>query len=342
MENAICTFRDEEREIRKIREDLALADKAHAGALFLQADKQREKICGSDVHLRGVVEFSNYCRRNCLYCGLRKDHTELPRYRMNEEEILEAAGEAFRRQCKTIVLQSGEDNGLDIGMLCSVIGRIKKDLGCAVTLSIGERSFEEYRILREAGADRYLIKFETSDPKLFEVLKPDSFYEERFKRIDWLRSLGYQVGTGMIVGLPGQTHDILIRDLLFMAVQKPDMAAVGPFVPHPRTPLANAKAGDLMLTLKMIALTRLMVPRAHIPATAAMDTLFTDGRKRALFAGANVLMDNLTPKVYHKYYDLYPRQKSEEITSDSVPEAIVRAAGRTVAQDQGHSLQIKN
>ena len=199
--------------------------------ILKEADSIRKEHCGDEVHIRGIIEFSNYCERDCLYCGLRKSNKKLTRYRMTADEIFKAARKVEEFKYKTIVLQSGEDDYYRIEELCGLVKRIKKEIDCAVTLSIGERTYDEYKQLREAGADRYLLKFETSNKKLFVFLKPGSLYEKRLKRLEWLRDLGYQVGSGNMVGLPGQTLEMLADDILLINKLDLDMIGIGPFIP---------------------------------------------------------------------------------------------------------------
>jgi biotin synthase len=311
--------------------------------LYREADRTRKEFMGDEVHIRGIIEFSNYCRRDCLYCGLRKSNDRLFRYRMNPEAIFQAAGEARRLDFRTVVLQSGEDPFYSAESLCVLVKRIKKEFNLAITLCVGERAFEEYRMLREAGADRYLLKFETSHPALFKRLKPDSSYEERFRCLEWLRELGYQVGSGNMVGLPGQTSESLAEDILLFKELDLDMIGIGPFIPDPNTPLAEAAAGDLDRTLKVVALTRLVTRNTHLPATTAVGTIHPLGRQKALQCGANVIMPNVTPKEFRRHYQIYPNK----VCIDESPsncrfcvEGMVTSLGRRVGSGFGHSLKL--
>ncbi len=310
--------------------------------LYRQADRTRKEFMGDEVHIRGIVEFSNYCRRDCLYCGLRKSNGRLYRYRMSPEAVFQAAGEARRLDFKTIVLQSGEDPFYSAEILCALVRRIKNELGLAITLCIGERAFEEYRRFKEAGADRYLLKFETSDRGLFRKLKPDSSYGERFRCLKWLRELGYQVGSGNMVGLPGQTTESLAEDILLFHELNLDMIGIGPFIPDPNTPLAGAVAGDLDRTLKTVALTRIITRNTHLPATTAVGTIHPTGRQKALQCGANVIMPNATPREFRRHYQIYPNK----ICIDESPsncrfciEGMINSLGRRIADHHGHSLK---
>lgn len=223
---------------------------------------------------------------------------------MTPGAIFQAAGEAKRLDFMTIVLQSGEDPFYSAEGLGGLVRRIKDAFGMAVTLCVGERTFAEYKKLKEAGADRYLLKFETSDRARFQRLEPDSSYEERFRCLEWLRELGYQVGSGNRVGLPGRNTEILAEDIWLFHEMDLDMIGIGPFIPDPNTPLAGAAAGDLDRTLKAVALTRMVTRDTHLPATTAAGTIHPEGRQIALQCGANVIMPNATPKEFRKHYQV--------------------------------------
>ncbi|MFA5087479.1 MAG: [FeFe] hydrogenase H-cluster radical SAM maturase HydE, partial [Candidatus Omnitrophota bacterium] len=245
---------------------------------------------------------------------------------------------------RTVVLQSGEDAFYSREALCGLVGRIKREIGCAVTLCVGEKTREEYQALREAGADRYLLRFETSDKKLFKKLKPDSSFDARLRCLSWLKELGYQVGSGMMVGLPGQTLATLAEDILLMEKLDLDMIGLGPFIAHPQTPLGGAVGGTLDLSLRVIALTRIVTRYTHIPATTAVGSIDPGGREKALQCGANVIMPNVTPGSYRKYYEIYPHK----ICLDEKPadcraciEGMVKSLGRTIDPGYGHSLKWK-
>lgn len=318
---------------------LKTEDRGELERLFSRADVVREKYVGNEVHLRGLIEFSNYCTRDCLYCGLRRSNTARHRYRMTTEEIFDAARSAAGLGYRTVVLQSGEDRGYLIDDICRLVERIKRELDVAVTLSMGELSPDDYKRLKDAGADRYLMRFETSDPELFRKLKPDS---DQKKRMELLRSLGeagFQVGSGIMIGLPGQTPESIADDLFLFNELGLDMIGSGPFIPNPETPLAHSKGGDLAGTLKLTALTRLVVPRAHIPATTALGTIDPEGRQKALKCGANVIMPNVTPKKYRKDYLLYPGKICVEDRPEdcrSCIESMLEALGRKIAIGYGH------
>ncbi len=277
-----------------------------AVALFAAADRVRKKFVGDGVYLRALIEFSNYCKNNCLYCGIRAGNSHVHRYRLTPEEIVRTARQAVSYGYKTVVLQSGEDVWFDADKLCHIIREIKK-LDVAVTLSIGEKTREEYAAYRTAGADRYLLRIETTDKMLYEKLDPGMRWDNRVRCLYDLKELGYEVGSGSLVGLPGQTMESLANDLLFFQKLPVDMAGIGPFIPHPQTPLAQEKTdGHFELALKMMAVMRLLLPDINIPATTAMETLHPQGRLVALQAGANVVMPNTTDTEFRPFYELYP------------------------------------
>ena len=273
--------------------------------LFKAADETRQEYLGDYVHLRGLIEFTNICKRNCMYCGLRLDNKNLERYRLTEEEILDFAKKAVSYGYKTIVLQGGEDDYFTKERMTNIVKEIKK-LGVALTLSLGEKTFDEYKAFKEAGADRYLIRIETTDKKLYEDMDPNMSFEERLDCLKNLRDLGYEVGSGILVGLPNQTLESIARDILFFKEINADMIGIGPFIPNEDTPLKDAQGGDLTLALKVMALTRLLLPDINIPATTAMESLTPNGRIIALQSGANVVMPNVTEGDYRKLYALYP------------------------------------
>ena len=325
----------------EIKEIISYLKSDNPNLLYKEADRVRKKYCGDKVHLRGIIEFSNYCGKECKYCGLRRSNKRVVRYRMSGSEILLAVRKALRFGCKTIVLQSGEDKDCQVEELCGLIERIKKDFDCAVTLSIGEKTYEEYKQLREAGADRYLLKFETSSKTLFRKLRPGSSYDKRLQCVYQLKELGYQIGSGNMVGLPGQTQELLAEDILLMKKLDLDMISVGPFIPHLDTPLYNAERGRLEDALKVLALVRIFTKKAHIPATTAMGVVDLEGRRTALQCGANVIMPKFTPGKYGKHYKIYP----DEIYIDEKPpdfhmciESMIGSLGREIAEDYGDSL----
>jgi biotin synthase len=312
-------------------------------SLFDFAEAVRRQFVGDGVLLRGIIEFSNVCRNTCLYCGLNRGNRRLPRYRLTREQILAAAEQIRAAGIKTVVLQSGEEDDLDADWLGEIIEQIKASLDLAVTLCVGERSRAEYELWRTAGADRYLLKIETSDPGLYGQLHPGMSFANRRRCLQDLAELGYQTGSGDLVGLRGQTVTHLARDVQFFKEGDFDMISVGPFIPHPQTLLAEEPAGDLRMTLKMTALARIVSRNAHIPATTAIGSLHgRDERPRALTAGANVLMPNFTPAPYRRHYEIYPNKRciSEDLGAcPACMEQMVAAIGRQVDYSRGDGLK---
>lgn len=304
------------------------------------ADQVRRQFMGDGILLRGLVEFSNHCRNSCFYCGLNKNNKELERYRLGKEEILSCAEKLNACGIKTAVLQSGEEDALDPLWLKSVIEAIKAEFEIAITLSVGERSREEYKIWKEAGADRYLLKIESSNRQLYDSLHSGMSFEDRLRCLQDLRELGYQVGCGNMIGLKGQTLKILAQDILFFKENNFDMIGIGPFIPHPQTRLASQKKGEVELTLKVLALTRIVTKNAHLPATTALGSLEDDFRIKGLKAGANVLMPNFTPLKYRKLYEIYPNKRcisepAGACVSDM--EELASSAGRYIDYSRGDS-----
>jgi len=282
-----------------------LQDEPKQTELFRQADIVRHDTLGDEVHLRGLIEFSNICRNNCRYCGIRKDNHCLQRYRLSAEELVETARRAAALGFKTIVMQSGEDMDFTKDKMCRIIAEIKK-FDVAVTLSIGERSYAEYKAFRESGADRYLMRIETSDKDLYQKLVPNRSWQHRYECLLMLKELSYELGSGIMVGLPEQSCESIADDLIFLQNLGVDMAGIGPFIPHPNTPLKDAAGGNLYLSLRTMAIMRLLMPDINIPATTAMESLHPQGRIMALQSGANVVMPNVTEGEYRKLYELYP------------------------------------
>ena len=330
-------------ELADIEAVLRMAEEDELDLLFGFADDVRREYVGDAVLLRGIIEFSNVCRNTCLYCGLNRHNAQLKRYRLTREEILAAAANIWRAGVKTVVLQSGEEDNLDSRWLRQVIEEIKRDFDMAMTLSVGERCREDYELWKEAGADRYLLKIETSDPGLYRELHPGMSFENRIRCLQDLVELGYQTGSGNLVGLKGQTIRSLAGDIRFFKQGDFDMISVSPFIPHPQTALANEPAGDLTMTLKMTALARIVSRNAHIPATTAIGSLQgQDERPKALAAGANVLMPNFTPVPYRRYYEIYPNKRcvSEEAGAcTGCMERLVAAIGRRIDTSRGDSLK---
>jgi biotin synthase len=287
---------------------LSVSDR-EAHLLFAAADRVRKGHMGDEIFLRGIIEFSNHCERNCLYCGLRKGNSLLSRYRMSTDEIIAAAEEIKKAHVSTVVLQSGEDSFYTPDIVCRLVERIGRETGLVVTLSIGERTASEYQVFQQAGANRYLLKHETFSAEIYKFLRPGCNLAQRLQCLRTLKELGFETGTGNMVGLPGQTRQILADDLLLMKELDADMLGIGPFIAHQDTPLAGIENDDLGTTLRVIAAARLITCNTNIPATTALASLHPEGRLRALQAGANVVMPDFTPDEYKSRYDIYPGRK---------------------------------
>ncbi|NQT09714.1 MAG: [FeFe] hydrogenase H-cluster radical SAM maturase HydE [Desulfobacteraceae bacterium] len=310
------------------------------GDLFQKADETRKKHCGDKVHLRGIIEFSNHCCRNCLYCGLRRDNKKIKRYRMPPQEIVALALKIARKGVKTIVLQSGDDFWYKRKTIASIITNIKKQTDAAITLSLGERPLDHYRNWRDAGADRYLMRHETANPNLYEMLHPGKSLIERLSLLSALKDMGYQIGAGNIVGIPGQDLKDLAEDIWLIKELDSDMAGIGPFIPQKDTPLSNCPPGDLELTLRALALIRITSKNIHLPATTAVATLDRkEGLLMALKAGANVIMPDFTPQRYSQKYQIYDNKQN--ITLD-MAKAVIFKAKRETGKDKGDSLKCRH
>lgn len=282
-----------------------------AEALFDKANEVRERTKGNLVNVRAIIEFSNRCRRNCAYCGLNRNNTALARYAMEPDEIIDTAIEAHLAGYKTVVLQSGEDPYYTTDMLCYIIGSIKEKTGMAVTLSSGEMSETEYAIIRESGCDRYLLKHETADFDLYSRLHPDHSFSDRVDCLRTLKKLGFETGGGFMIGLPGQSIETIVDDLLLIASIPCDMAGIGPFIPHPQTELKDARPGNTFLTRKAVALARLLLPEANLPATTSLGVRSKEERDKIFSGGANVIMKKVTPPKYRALYEIYPVKHSK-------------------------------
>lgn len=314
-----------------------LQDQHINDALFAAADRVRQKYVGPEVHLRALIEFTNICCNNCLYCGLQSQNRAITRYRMAPQEIFALAQKAVQYGYKTVVLQGGEDPFFTADILVPLLRQIK-GLGLAVTLSIGERPRSDYQRFKEAGADRYLLRIETTDPALYEKYHPGMSLANRLRCLQDLKELGYETGTGVLVGLPEQTELSLARDILFFKQLGADMIGLGPFIPNPDTPLKDAPVPRLTPALKVMALARLLLPDINIPATTSMETLEAQGRFKALQSGANVIMPNITGEEERKNYALYPgKNASMPFAKDARRqlEAQLKAAGRPVSAGYG-------
>jgi biotin synthase len=340
---------------KEIIERLRSADPA---PLFAEAITARLVVHGHGVHLRALLETGNACRADCLYCGLRRSNTSLKRYSLDAAAILAAASKAAACGFRTIVMQAGEDPRMRPEFLCDVVTSVRRRTKAAVTLSYGEWPAAAYEMWRSAGADRYLLKFETSKRDLFSYLRPGRKLKERLVCLESLKKTGYQLGTGFMVGLPGQSLEDIAGDLLLLRELDPDMAGIGPYIPHPGTPLGkrfgerhipdwrrdpalkHCSSGDM--TLRCLAVARIMNPRLHLPATTALGVSLADGYFRGLAAGANVLMIGVTPGEFGRHYDIYPGKRPEAAGDPGLLkrqyETLLAREGYVVSADRGDGL----
>ena len=324
----------------------ALGNQAGQEELFSRADQVRREQVGDEAQLRGVVHFSNYCRCNDLYCGLMKDNGQCKRFRMSEDQIVETALAVAGAGLKTVVLQSGEDPHYTGEMICSIIERILEKADVAITLSLGLRSKKELAAFRDAGAERYLMKHETMNPDLYSRMRSGLKLKDRIKAIETLREMGFQVGVGNIVGLPGQTLEDLCEDIRFFESFQPDMINIGPFIPHAQTPLKDDPAGDIELMLRVFALTRIVTGNTHMAAANTVATLDPDnGQYRAMAqGGANVIMPNCNPFLRSKQdkveYEFQITTRKRYVSVDEARRVLDRA-GRTAGHGKGHSLKMQ-
>lgn len=319
---------------------LNLTEETEISELFEKADKVRKDFCGDEVHLRGIIEFSNFCEQDCVYCGLRKSNKQLERYRMSFDEIIETAKKIYSAGIKTVVLQSGEDSHYTKQDITHIIKAIKDSCDVAITLSLGERNFDEYDEWKTAGADRYLLKHETANEKIYSALHSKQKLEERLTHLKYLKSIGFQAGSGNIIGLPKQTIEDIADDILLCKELDCDMCSFSPFIPSQETPLKNISPADLKLTLKTIAVGRIALKNVHIPATTALSTLTPEGRKLGLTVGANVIMPNFTPDKYKDKYRIYANKKTyNPIKYVEELKKLMHSFGRKVSEDKGHSLK---
>lgn len=275
--------------------------------LFAKARDWQQKYFGNRIYTRGLIEFTNYCKNDCYYCGIRRSSHSAERYRLTKEQIMDCCETGYQLGFRTFVLQGGEDGWFTQLKLEEIVRAIKENYpDCAITLSLGERSKESYQGLFEAGADRYLLRHETADSTHYKSLHPPELSAERRQQCLWdLKEIGYQTGTGFMVGSPGQTAAHLAQDMLFIRELEPHMVGIGPFVPHHDTPFAQETGGTVELTLFMIGLLRIMLPKLLLPATTALGTIDPQGREQGILAGANVVMPNLSPSTVREKYQLY-------------------------------------
>jgi biotin synthase len=338
----------------KILNWLRTTDEDRLDGLWRLADEVRRYTVGDEVHLRGLIEISNFCARSCSYCGIRVENRDVVRYRMTEEEIIGCTREAVEYGYGTVVLQSGEDYGLDADWIEKIIRRIKMETPLAVTLSLGEREEAELAAWRDAGADRYLLRFETSNRALYDRIHPPlpGRSSDRFALLHRLRELDYEIGSGIMVGIPGQTYEDLADDIEMFRLLDLDMIGVGPYIPHPATPLGQSAEEPAapqeeqapnteLMTYKTVALARIACPMANIPSTTALATLnLAKGRELGLSRGANIVMPNLTPSKYRAYYEIYPSKACIDETAAECRSCMrgrILSIGRTVGSGRGDS-----
>jgi biotin synthase len=344
--------------VNEILDWLREQDEKRLQELWQWADSVRRESVGDEVHLRGLVEISNHCVRQCGYCGLRAANRKLDRYRMTGEEILACGLEAKAYGYGTVVLQAGEDDGIEAGRLARIIRQIKEATHLAVTLSLGERSDEELKVWRDAGGDRYLLRFETSDPGLYRRIHPSGpgRSSNRLELLEKLKAMGYEIGSGVMIGIPGQTYTSLAEDILLFRRLDLDMIGVGPYIPHPETPLGRGKWVRAIpeeeqvpdteeMTYKVIALARILCPESNIPSTTALATVnIEQGRELGLMRGANVVMPNLTPPAYRQRYEIYPSKACVRETSEDCRICLgarIRSIGRSVGSGPGPRIRRK-
>ncbi len=315
-------------------------DQEDEAFLYAKAREACQRVYGREVYLRGLIEFSSYCKNNCYYCGLRKNNAHAERYRLTQEQILECCDEGYRLGFRTFVLQSGEDPYDTDDRICRIVAAIRQaHPDCAITLSIGEKSRESYQAYFDAGADRYLLRHETADPVHYCALHPPELSCENRKRCLFdLKDIGYQTGCGIMVGSPGQTIDQLLADLHFMKELGPHMIGIGPFIPHRDTPFHDRAPGTLTDTLHLLGILRLMFPHALLPATTALGTIHPRGREKGILAGANVVMPNLSPAAVRGKYLLYDGKictGEEAAQCHECMEARIRTTGYEVVVSRG-------
>ncbi len=307
------------------------------------AVKLRKRYYGDKVFTRGLIEFTNYCKNGCYYCGINRENRKVKRYRLTEEEILDCCENGYGLGFRTFVLQGGEDGYFTTDRITEIIREIKKRYpDCALTLSIGERSYESYLAWRKAGADRYLLRHEAASESLYQSLHPAEMkLSSRRKCLHDLKELGYQVGAGFMVGPPGQSLEDLAEDLLFLKELEPQMVGIGPFIPHHETRFSEEKAGSIELTLFLLSIVRILLPKVLLPATTALGTMDPEGREKGLRAGANVVMPNLSPVKNRKLYDLYD---NKICTGEEAAECCgclsrrVESAGYRLVAERGDAL----
>ena len=275
---------------------------------YKEADRIKKENFSDNINIRAILEFSNYCVRECKYCGINACNSKIERFRMEPTEMIKTAKKAYECGYKTIVMQSGEDGFYNTEILSQIVKEIKK-CGIIITLSCGER--DDYDILKKSGADRYLLKHETSDKKIYESLHPNSSYDNRINCLKMLKKLGFETGSGFMIGLPNQTIETIADDILLLKEINCDMAGIGPFIPHPDTKMANIIEGDTELTKRAVALSRIVMPKIHLPATTSLGVIDEKAKNDIFSCGANVIMKKITPTKYKYFYEIYPSKMSD-------------------------------
>lgn len=329
----------------EFRELFAGRDEASADYLFYKARIRQQENFGNKIYLRGIIEFSNYCRCDCRYCGIRRSNTNAQRYHMSREDIVKCAEVGHAHGFRTFVLQSGEDLSYSDADICRIVSEIREKFpDSAVTLSIGEKSRESYQKYFDAGAERYLLRHETASPELYAKLHPEAqSLENRIRCLYDLKDIGYQIGAGMMLHSPGQTDDDLITDLFFLKDLQPDMIGCGPFIPHKDTPYRGEEAGSVELTLYMLGILRLMFPEALLPSTTALGTVDSKGREKGILAGGNVVMPNLSPKEVREKYLLYDNKictGDDAIMCASCMNIRMKSIGYEIVEDRGDAPRV--
>ena len=325
---------------QELLELITITDPTANELLAARADKMRQQYYGKKVYIRGLIEFTNYCKNNCYYCGIRAGNGQAQRYRLTKEQILDCCAEGYRLGFRTFVLQGGEDPYYTDERICDIVAAIRaQHPDCAITLSIGEKERASYQAYFDAGANRYLLRHETATPEHYAQLHPASMSLANRKRCLFdLKEIGYQVGSGFMVGSPYQTPANLLADLRFLQELEPDMIGIGPYITHEQTPFADKKSGTAEQTLRLLSILRLMFPYALLPATTALGTIHPNGRELGLKAGGNVVMPNLSPVSVRKLYELYENKictGEEAAQCRGCLEARVRMAGYEIVTDRG-------
>ncbi len=306
--------------------------------LFRHADAIRKEYMGDEVHVRGIIDYSNHCSENCLYCSLREDNFTINRYRMSPDEIIETAKKAYESGVRTILLKSGQESFFDTDIISYIIYTIKNKFDVAVTICLGKRSFDEYKAWKIAGADRYLLSFETSNSKLYQIYHKGSKLVDRINHIKYLKHIGYQIGSGSIIGLPMQKLEDIANDIFLLKELNIDMAVFSPFIPKKFTPYQNEKPGGIDLLFKTMAAARIVLKDAHITVTSAVQSIQNDSGISGLNAGANILMHDVTPHAY-KIKNLLPGPEFQELSDPAKLNLKLESAGRSLSFSRGDSIK---